>query len=88
MDAIQKIIDEGRPVEPYCFDIDNEETWYKIGVHDGYDYAIKETRKQMIDKACKWLKENVDDYGDYDLSLYFDSDQMIKGFRKAMEGQI
>ncbi len=48
--------------------------------------AIKETRKQMIDKACKWLKENADDYGDYDLSLYFDSDQMIKGFRKAMEG--
>lgn len=50
--------------------------------------AIEETRKRMIDKACKWLKENADDYGDYDLSLHFDSDQMIKGFRKAMEGQV
>ena len=55
MNAIQKIIDEGRPVEPYCFDIDNEETWYKIGVHDGYDHAIKVKRKQMVDKACKLL---------------------------------
>lgn len=121
---VKDIINEGRPVEPHSFETDNEEIWYKIGVHDCYEDfcqnriarstkvsgealiremnfihdfikeyngiptisdAIEATRKQMVDKACKWLEENVEDYGDIDLSHNFDSYQMVKGFRKAME---
>lgn len=96
---VKDIINEGRPVEPYSFETDNEVTWYKIGANDGYEYAleefennrlkacdnqtpeeaeresafvvpfvkehhrmptfsdaIEETRRQMIDKACKWIE--------------------------------
>lgn len=98
MDAIQKIIDEGRPVEPYCFDIDNEETWYKIGVHDGYDHAIKETRKRMSDKACKIYCDDLCEisrcgmcYHKYDHKAQVKNDfkysecETLKMFRKDME---
>lgn len=27
---VKDIINEGRPVEPYSFETDNEVTWYKI----------------------------------------------------------
>ena len=67
MDAIQKIIDEGRPADIICISDSREakykvRTWYKIGVHDGYNHAIKETRKQIIDKICKWLDDNAFEY--------------------------
>ena len=95
---IKDIINEGRPngIEKGGY---IETYWHKIGVHDGYEYALKEleekrlkacknlsdeefereadfvckfvkehhrspmisdaieaTRKQMIDKACKWIE--------------------------------
>lgn len=31
----EDIINEGRPVEPYCFENDREELWYNIGLYDG-----------------------------------------------------
>lgn len=31
----EEILNEKRPLEPYCFETDTEETWYKIGLHDG-----------------------------------------------------
>lgn len=31
----EKIIKEGRPFEPNCFETDNEELWYQIGLYDG-----------------------------------------------------
>lgn len=45
---VKDIIKEVRPVEPYCFETDNEETWYKIGVHDCFDYFENNRLK-----ACK-----------------------------------
>lgn len=96
---VKDIIAEGRPVKPSESTRHKTYTWYKIGVHDGYDYALEEfennrlkacesqteaeseresafvvpfvkehhrmptfsdaievTRKQMIDKACKWIE--------------------------------
>lgn len=96
---VKDIINEGRPVEPSESTRHKTYTWYKIGVHDGYDYALEEfennrlkacdnqtpeeaeretafvvpfikehhrtptfsdtieiTRKQMTDKAIKWIK--------------------------------
>lgn len=44
---VKDIIKEGRPVEPYCFESDREETWYKIGIHDCFDYF-----EQNRLKAC------------------------------------
>lgn len=92
---VKDIIKEGRPAE---FKFEGEYTFaeivslatdncYKTGVHDGYDYAIEETRKQMIDKACKWLKSNIENY--YYRDEAFDQVISIKNlssdFIKAME---
>lgn len=40
--------------------------------------------EQLIDKACKWLEENIDNYYQ---TCEFESfwDDMIKDFKKAME---
>ena len=57
MDAIQKIIDEGRPDEPqgaYTF-VELASVYtdycYKIGVHDGYKYALEEFENNRL-KTC------------------------------------
>lgn len=124
---VKDIINEGRPVEPYCFETDNEVTWYKIGANDGYAYAleefennrlkacesqteaeserelnfaikffeehhrqptfsdaIEETRKQMIDKACKWLENEADNFISDFMDLHM-SETFYEAFRKAME---
>ena len=31
----EEIIKKGRPLEPYCFETDREETWYGVGLYDG-----------------------------------------------------
>lgn len=31
----EEIINQGRPVEPNCFESDREEQWYKVGLYDG-----------------------------------------------------
>lgn len=49
---VKDIINEGRPVEPYSFETDNEVTWYKIGANDGYEYALEEFENNRI-KACE-----------------------------------
>ena len=131
---VKDIINEGRPVEPYSFETDNEVTWYKIGANDGYEYAIEEfennrlkacdnqtpqeawresefvvpfvrehhrvptftdaieiTRKQMIDKICKWIDDNAFEYvetktvGIMENYKRFDSEKMITDLKKAME---
>lgn len=48
---VKDIIEEGRPVEPYSFETDNEVTWYKIGANDGYAYALEEFENNRL-KAC------------------------------------
>lgn len=127
---VKDIINEGRPVEPYSFETDNEVTWYKIGANDGYEYALEEfennrlkacdnqteaeserelnfaikffkehhrqptfsdaievTRKQIIDKICKWLEDNAFRYAETYGSNYegFDMQGLIEDFKKAME---
>jgi hypothetical protein len=49
---VKDIINEGRPVEPYSFETDNEVTWYKIGANDGYAYALEEFENNRL-KACE-----------------------------------
>lgn len=118
---VKDITNEGRPVEPYSFETDNEVTWYKIGANDGYKYALEEfennrlkacesqteaeserelnfaikffeehhrqptfsdaieiTRKQMIEKAVKWIEYYNNNGG----SLF---DGWKDDFQKAME---
>lgn len=41
------------PVEPYCFETDNEEQWYRCGLRDGYIEGAHDQRKIGIEKACK-----------------------------------
>ena len=129
---VKDIIKKGRPVEPSESTRHDTYTWYKIGVHDGYDYAleefennrlkacdnqtpeeaeresafvvpfvkehhrmptfsdaIEETRKQMIDKAIKWLEENADKYllNTWGGTGYVPkcSIRLFGDFRKAME---
>lgn len=31
----REIINQGRPVEPNCFETDREEQWYKVGLYEG-----------------------------------------------------
>lgn len=31
----EEIINQGRPSEPYCFETDREEQWYKAGLYEG-----------------------------------------------------
>ena len=50
-----------------------------------FEEGAKWADKTMIDKACKWLSENVFDYVDayvFDYSVY--EDELVKDFRKAM----
>lgn len=64
-----KIIEEkankkyNNPVEPYCFETDNEEQWYRCGLRDGYIEGATEQRKIDIEKAeqfcIKWLEEII-----------------------------
>ena len=31
----EEIINQGRPIEPHCFETDIEEQWYNLGLYDG-----------------------------------------------------
>lgn len=31
----EEILKQGRPVEPYCFETNTEEQWYKVGLYEG-----------------------------------------------------
>lgn len=48
---VKGIIAEGRPLEPSESTRHKTYTWYKIGVHDGYDYALEEFENNRL-KAC------------------------------------
>ena len=54
--------------------------------------AIEETRKQMIDKICKWIDDNAFEYvktetvGIMENYKRFESERMIADLKKAMEG--
>ena len=54
-----------------------------------YSDAIEWARKEVINKACEWIKENFEDYVDVEVSSYYIYDkQFVKDFRKAMEEEL
>lgn len=61
-----------------------------------YSAAIEWARKDLLDKACKWLKENARDYACATVRCPFGEKEeiicdvhleIVEGFRKAMEEQ-
>lgn len=51
-----------------------------------YSDAIEWARKEVINKACEWIKENFEDYVDVEVSSYYIYDkQFVEDFCKAME---
>lgn len=51
-----------------------------------YSDAIEWARKDLLDKACEWIKENFEHYIDVEVSSYYIYDkQFVEDFRKAME---
>ena len=59
-----------------------------------YSDAIEWSRKDLLDKACKWLKENARDYacatvrcpyGEEEEIICDVHPEIVEGFRKAME---
>lgn len=51
-----------------------------------YSDAIEWARKDLLGKACEWIKENFEDYVDVEVSSYYIYDkQFVEDFRKAME---
>lgn len=35
-----EILNQGRPLEPNCFESDREEQWYKVGLYDGANSKV------------------------------------------------
>lgn len=74
---IQKLIDEENGIDNYG------SSDYQIGVCDG----VRLADKTMIEKVCKWLKANANDYLDwYDWEeCRLNTDNLLYDFKKAME---
>ena len=54
-----------------------------------YSDAIEWARREVISKACEWIKENFEHYIDVEVSSYYIYDkQFVEDFRKAMEEQL
>ena len=49
--------------------------------------TAERTKKEIINKACKWLRNNIDFYGEskYDEDFRIDIEQLLKDVSKAME---
>lgn len=48
--------------------------------------AMENQKKALIEKACKWIKENFECYVGADVSPYYIyADEFAEDFRKAME---
>lgn len=53
-----------------------------------YEKMMLDAKKQLIDKAVEWFKENMDNYYNIDLielCTDFKMDEFINDFKKAME---
>lgn len=54
----EEIINQGRPIEPNCFETDREEQWYNVGLYDGASanqwHEIDE-KLPPIDKDCLFM---------------------------------
>lgn len=75
---IQKLIDEETGIDNYG------SIEYQVGVSDG----VRIADKTMIEKACKWLKENANDYldwYDWEECIRLNTDELLYDLCKAME---
>lgn len=80
--------------EPYSFETDREEWWYKIGLKEGLETADQHPRKGLWDaeKVVEWILNNYETYeqtysdnsGNHTYSD-FQIGQFIRNLRKAME---
>lgn len=54
------------------------------------DEQHAEEKRQLIEKACEWLKDNAgayqEDLREYGEGCEYDTQSLIEDFRKAMEG--
>ena len=86
----QKAVDEERIAKLESF-IEGTTKLIRQRKHLGSNLETKE--KKLIDKACKWLKENARDYACATIRYYGDEDEIIcdvhqeivEDFRKAIE---
>ena len=69
------------PVEPYCFETDNEKQWYNCGLRDGYIEGATDQRKIDIEKACYFIKWNTT------LDRWVNIDAIAEQLHKAMEDE-
>lgn len=75
---IQKLIDEENGIDNYG------SIEYQVGVSDG----VRIADKTMIEKVCKWLKENANDYLDWyewEECIRLNTDELLYDLCKAME---
>ena len=52
------------------------------------NYGFRDGAEWMLEKAVKWLKENAQNYYEDDTmhdNCWYDDEQMIEDFQKAME---
>ena len=101
--TVQKAIDEKVRLKK-CDDMTeaeyNRETAFAEWYHKNengtptFSDAIEWARKDLLDKACKWLKENARDYacatvrcpyGEEEEIICDVHPEIVEGFRKAME---
>ena len=58
-------------------------------VQEAFEDGWEESSKAMIDKACKWIKENFENYVGVDVSEYYIyDDEFADNFRKEMKKQL
>lgn len=72
-----------------CAVTDERYNEFKEGVIWGAKWADTNPKKRMIniDKACEWLRNNIDFYieTNYDDDFRVDIEQLLKDISKAME---
>lgn len=79
-EQIQKLIDEETGIDNYG------SSDYQIGVCDG----VRLADKTMLDRACEWLKKNIDLYAYESSNTHYPEIKLTEcfeeAFRQAMEG--
>ena len=79
-EQIQKLIDEENGIYNYG------SSDYQIGVCDG----VRLADKTMLDRACEWLKENIDLYAYESSNTHYPEIKLTEcfetAFRRAMKG--
>lgn len=89
----QKDIDEERIAKLESF---IERATKLIKAEKAFREHLEAKEKKLIDKACKWLKENARDYACATIRCYGDEDEIIcdvhqeivEDFRKAIEEEL